>query len=156
MIQTEKKKHPQILIVNFRNAKVPVVKKMRIARRSAQKTLMKDLDITSSRKDKCFELKETDVDSILEVVKIIDNTKEDDLAKLEKEAIALLCGAVKEIEHEILEDRIDDFNRQAARRFLGWVTEQTYALALFENAEDNQGAPMFRELLQQASGQEGG
>ncbi len=113
------------------------------------------LDVSSSNRDKCFDLKEEDVNSILEIVETIDNTNEDDLAALGEEEISLLCAVGREIEHEILEDRFDDYNSQGARRFLGWAAEQPYVLEIFENVEDDEGAPLFRDLLRAASSESG-
>ena len=112
-----------------------------------------DLDLSGKHYDACVALRK---DTVEELVKLFEEKlkkpKEEDLDDLDKEEQELICGAVKELDHDILGDRIDNYNHTRAKRFLAWAGENPGVADIFKNAEDDEGVKMFKRLLYRASG----
>ena len=126
---------------------------------TCENTLSNDgLDLNGDAEDTCLHMEEDVVKKLFEIIDDLDKAKVDDLRDIgqDKEAMELLCSAVKKLDYNLLDDRIDDYTSASkARKALGWIAESTYATAIFENAEDKKGVPMFQKLLQKASGDSG-
>ena len=98
-------------------------------------------------------------DTVGELVDIFEEKlkrpTEEDLDNLGKEEMELICGAVKELDHDVLGDRIEDYNQTRAKQFLEWAAENEAVADIFKNAEKDEGVKMFRDLLHNASGASG-
>lgn len=112
-----------------------------------------ELDLSGKHYDACVALRK---DTLEELVKLFEEKlkkpKEDDLDDLDKEEQELICGAVKELDHDILGDRIDNYNHTRAKYFLEWVGKNQGVADIFKNAENDEGVKMFKRLLYRASG----
>ncbi|MDE0118946.1 MAG: hypothetical protein OXM55_02930 [Bdellovibrionales bacterium] len=108
-------------------------------------------------KNTCFHLQKEMVDRLFELIEDLDKPKVERLGEIgqDEDDMNLICSAVKELDHDLLDERIDEYSSTDAKRVLGWGTESLEALAIFENAEDKEGVPMFQKLLQKASGASG-
>ncbi len=108
---------------------------------------------SSSARDKCYAMGKEDVEKLVEITKKLHKPSEKDLAEIggSEESMNLLCAAVSKLEHEILEDRINDFtSSNHAKRMLGWIAETETTYDVFVNAEDDEGVDMFKKLLRKA------
>ncbi|MDE0118945.1 MAG: hypothetical protein OXM55_02925 [Bdellovibrionales bacterium] len=105
-------------------------------------------------KNTCFHLQKEMVDRLFELIEDLDKPKVERLGEIgqDEDDMNLICSAVKELDYDLLDERIDGYSPTEAKRVLGWVTESLEALEIFENAEDDKGVPMFQKLLQKASG----
>ena len=115
-------------------------------------TLSRDgLNLSGSARDTCFHLEEDTVKKLFELIEDLDQARVDRLREIgqDEDDMELLCSAVKELDYDLLGDRIDGYTGSDAKKALGWLAESEYAVAIFENAEDDKGVPMFRNLLQQ-------
>ena len=115
-----------------------------------------DLDLSGKHYDACIDLRKDTVEELTELFENkLKRPREDDLEDLGKEEQELICGAVKELDHDILGDRIDDYNHTRATQFLEWAAENEGVADIFKNAEDDEGVKMFKRLLFRASGGSG-
>jgi hypothetical protein len=112
-----------------------------------------DLNLGGRHYDACVALRK---DTVKDLVELFDEKlkkpKEDDLDDLGKEEQELICGAVKELDYDILGDLIDNYNHTRAKQFLEWAGETPGVADIFKNAEDDEGEKMFKRLLYRASG----
>ncbi len=115
-----------------------------------------ELDLSGKRYDACIALGKDTVKELVDLFeKKLRRPKEDGLEDLEKEEQELICGAVKELDHDILGDRIDNYNHTRAKRFLEWAGKEAGVTDIFKNAEKDEGVKMFKRLLYRASGGSG-
>ncbi len=75
--------------------------------------------------------------------KNLDNLKD-------RDDIELICAAVKELGTDILNNHIEDYKEKHAKFFLSWLAREKVALEIFENAEDDDGIEMLKDLLKKA------
>lgn len=112
-----------------------------------------DLDLSSSQYKACVALKKDTVKDLVDLFEEkLKRPKERDLEDLEKGDMELVCAAVKHLDHDILADRIDDYNPTRAKDFLEWTAKEKAVVEIFTNAEDDEGVKMFKRLLHKASG----
>ncbi len=115
------------------------------------------LDLSSEALKKC---KNLDKDIVEDIVHLFNNVfqkpSKAKLSDLNEEDMDLACAAVKELDHDILADRIDDYTSSiSARRVLEWLAERPSALEIFEAAEGDEGVEMLKTVLQKASNKTG-
>ena len=112
------------------------------------------LNLSGNARRTCFHLKEEVVKKLFELIEDLEKPKVERLREIGQDTddMNLLCSAVKELDHDLLSDRIDGYSSTQAKRVLGWMAESPESLEIFENAEDDKGVPMFQKLLQKASG----
>ena len=116
------------------------------------------LKLSGDAYDKCIGLSESTVDRLGELFKdILEHPKDaGKLEDLEKEDIDLICGVVKELDKDVLEDRIDDYSTSNAKRFLEWAANEKTVIEIFENTEDtDDGIKMVKTLLETAGNGDG-
>ena len=112
-----------------------------------------ELDLSGRQYDACITLEKDIVEDLVALFEEkLKRPKEEDLEDLEKEDVELICAAVKELDHDILGDRIDDYNSARAKQFLEWAAEEESVVEVFTNAKKNESVKMFKRLLHKASG----
>ena len=114
----------------------------------------KDLDFRerSNVYEDCMTLKRNELSKLVYLFEEeLKRPKPDDLAKLKREDINLICAAVKELDFDVLDDRIDRYKNTYAMAFLEWTAENEDVVEVFENALKDTGVRMFRKLLHAVS-----
>ena len=115
-----------------------------------------ELDLSGDARDKCFDLDdETVKDLVYFFDDVFESPDDETLDDLNDEDIELICAAVKELEYEVLDNRLDYSNKAKAQYVLEWVAKTKEAIEIFENAEDDKGLKMFKKLLSRAGGNSG-
>ena len=112
------------------------------------------LKLSGAARETCFHLEEEVVKQLFKIIELLDKPKVEKLRDLgqDEDDMNLLCSAVKELDYDLLDDRIEDYSSTDAKRTLGWVSESSGSIDIFENAEDDKGIAMFKRLLQKAGG----
>ncbi len=115
------------------------------------------LKLSGAARDTCFHLEEDMVTKLFNLIDDLDKPKVERLREIGQDTddMNLICSAVKELDYDLLDDRIENYSTTEAKRVLGWAAESDTAVEIFENAEDDKGLPMFQKLLQKASGGSG-
>ena len=110
------------------------------------------LGLHSDARDTCEHLERSVVERLFELIEKLSDPNKDKLSDIgnNDDDLELLCSAVKELDHELLADRIDKYTSSDAKKVLGWVAENEKVIEIFKNAEDKKGVPMFKSLLQKA------
>lgn len=98
-----------------------------------------ELELSGSALDECKDLGE---DTVEDLVKVFDDVfrkpTQDDLNDLDLEDLELMCGAVKKIGRDILEEKTDDYTASSARNFLAWMAEKDEVLDIFKTIEETE------------------
>lgn len=96
-----------------------------------------ELELSGSALDECEDLGDETVEDL---VKLFDDVfkkpTQDDLDDLDSEDLELMCGAVKKIGKDILEEKTDDYTASSARNFLAWMAEKDEVMDIFRTIED--------------------
>ena len=115
-----------------------------------------DLNLSGDARDKCFDLDDKTVERLVELFDdVFEKPDDEKLDDLKQEDLELICSAVKELDHDVLADRLDYSSSSRAKYVLEWVAETKEAIEVFENAEKDEGLKMFKKLLSRAGGQSG-
>ena len=108
----------------------------------------KFLDLSGTAAKKCLSL---DKDVVEDLKKLFDKTLDKPsigkLEDLEEDDINLICAGVKELDSSVWSDRIKKYNSSRAKSVLEWIAGKEEVLEVFENAEDDDGLDMFKDLL---------
>ena len=96
-----------------------------------------ELELSGSALDECKDLGE---DTVEDLVKLFDDVfrkpTQDDLNDLDIEDLELMCGAVKKIGKDILDEKTDDYTASSARNFLAWMAEKDEVMDIFRTIEE--------------------
>ena len=115
-----------------------------------------DLDLSGDARDMCFDLDVDTVERLDELFNdVFDKPDGEKLDDLKDEDVELVCAAVKELDHELLEERLNYSSPSRPKYVLEWVAETKEAIEIFENAEKDEGLKMFKRLLSEAGGGSG-
>ncbi len=108
----------------------------------------KFLDLSGTAAKKCLSL---DKDVVEDLKKLFDKTLDKPsigkLEDLEEDDIELMCAGVKDLDSSVWSDRIKKYNSSRAKSVLEWIAGKEEVLEVFENAEDDDGLDMFKDLL---------
>lgn len=110
------------------------------------------LDLSGDARDKCLDLNEKTVEDLVflfdDVFEKPDDEKLDDL---KKEDLELICAAVKELDHDVLADRLNYSSSARAQYVTEWVAKTKGAIEIFENVKKKgEGLKMFKKLISRA------
>ncbi len=112
----------------------------------------KHLDLSGKAATKCLSLEEDVVKDLAEIFAILKKATADKLDGLDDDDIELICAGVKELDAGLWGDLIDDYSASKAKRVLNWMSNNEAIVEVFENAEDDDGIEMFKDLLKKAAG----
>lgn len=95
-----------------------------------------ELELSGDALDECEKLGEDTVKDLVELF-YDDLTKptQDKLDSLKLDDIELMCGAVRKLGEEILEEKIEDYTTSPAKRFLAWMAEKDEVLDIWKAIE---------------------
>jgi len=105
----------------------------------------------------CVALEKTTLETIVELFDgRLRRPIADDIKDFRRPDIELICGAVKDLDYEILLDIFKGYNQNYAQLILQWLVARPEALNLFKNVtEKEERTELFRALLHRASGASG-
>ena len=84
--------------------------------------------------------------------KVFTQPTEEKLDALKNTDIALICGAVKELDSDLLKNKVEGYTPLHARRVLNWIAQKEATIEIFNNAEgDNKDREIMKILLHKAS-----
>ena len=112
----------------------------------------KDLDLSGKAATKCLALEKDVVEELVKIFETLKKASADKLSDLDDDDIELICAGVKELDSGLWGDIIDDYSAQKAKRVLNWISDNEAIVEVFENAEDDDGIEMFKDLLKKAAG----
>ena len=103
-----------------------------------------DLDLRGDDLERCYELEKDLVEELVEIFDKIDDGRSDDFEDItDSDDVELICAAVRELDEDLLKDRVD--SQGEARAFLGWLGSIEDGEKIFERIRDEDDA---RDLLE--------
>ena len=114
------------------------------------------LNLSGKSADKCLSLNQNTVEKLVNIfTKTLGRSIEGRLEDLtKKEDIELICGAVKELDTELLDDVFDGYTTSTrATRALTWIASNKETIQIFKNVDavdENEGVKLFKKLLSRA------
>ena len=96
-----------------------------------------ELELSGNALDECEDLGEDTVEDLKDLFyDVFRKPTQDDLNDLDLEDLELMCGAVKKIGKDILEEKTDDYTSSSARNFLAWMAEKDEVMDIFRAIEE--------------------